>query len=261
MPHIPDQDRGYGYIPDVPAPEDLIYAASGISVPDAVDLEPLFRNAVEDQLTTSSCTANACVSNLEYLVAQLHKDDPNFSYPELSRLFAYWEARKVHGLHTVDRGSSIRACVDKLRTVGICEEALFPFDKGSVLSPPPRFAYDEANHHRVLKAERLSGLNDMLECLANGFPFVFGFQTYTESLAIARKTGVMPMPQGSRNGGHAVLAVGYDRPNKRFKIRNSWGTWWGADGYYTMPFEYVTSSQYSADWWTMQAVDWKTDVA
>lgn len=258
-PQTPDSDRGYGYIPDVPAAEDLVYAASGLDVPDAVDLRPLFKNAVEDQLTTSSCTANACVGNLEYLIAQLHKDEPDFAYPELSRLFAYWEARKVHNLHTADAGSSIRACVDRLRLVGICEEALFPFDKASVLSPPPRFCYDEAGHHRVLKAERLSSLNDMLESLARGFPFVFGFQTYTGSLADARTTGVMPMPKGSRSGGHAVLAVGYNLASKRFLIRNSWGTWWGADGYFTMPFDYVTGTQYSADWWTMQAVNWKTD--
>lgn len=257
-PHL---DRGMGYIPDVPAVEDFIFAASGVETPDAVDLRSGFLNAIEDQLQTSSCTANACVSNLEYLIAQLHRDDPDFSYPELSRLFAYWEARKGDGLQGIDRGSSIRTCVDRLRLVGICEEALFPFDDGHILAPPPSYCYDEASHHRVMKAERLSGLADMQECLASGFPFVFGFQTYTGSLATARKTGVMPMPSGSRSGGHAVLAVGYDKASQRFIIRNSWGTWWGADGYYTMPFEYVTNPNMSSDWWTMQAVDWRGDVS
>ena len=254
-------ERGMGYIPDVPAVEDLIFAASGVETPDSVDLRPGFKNKIEDQLQTSSCTANACVSNLEYLIAQLHKNDPDFRYPELSRLFAYWEARKADGLNTIDRGSSIRSCVDRLRTVGICEEALFPFDSQNILSPPPSYCYDEANHHKVLKAERLTTLDDMLECLAKGFPFVFGFQTYSGSMAAARATGVMPMPSGTRSGGHAVLAVGYDKATQRFIIRNSWGPWWGTNGYFTIPFEYVTNSNLSSDLWTMQAVDWTSDVS
>jgi C1A family cysteine protease len=261
MALIPDAERGLGYIPDVPAPEDLFYGAGGNEVPDNVDLRGGFRNKVEDQFRTNSCVANACVSALEYLIAQQHKDDPNFSYPELSRLFAYWEARKVHSLHTVDQGSSIRACVERLTQIGICEEALFPFAQHFVFTRPPEYCYAEAKNHRVLQYERLDGLGDMLDCLASGFPFVFGFQVYMGSMREGRMTGVMPMPKGRRGGGHAVCVVGYDKPSKMFIVRNSYGEAWGTNGYYLMPFDYVTDTKLSSDWWTLQALDWRTDAA
>jgi C1A family cysteine protease len=48
-------------------------------------------------------------------------------------------------------------------------------------------------------------------CLAEGFPFVFGFTVYEsfESQQVA-KTGVVQMAQAGEHsmGGHAVLAVG-----------------------------------------------------
>jgi C1A family cysteine protease len=55
-------------------------------------------------------------------------------------------------------------------------------------------------------------------------------------------------------GGHAVVAVGYDIKSRRFRVRNSWGTRWGVNGYFTMPFEYLTNSFLSADFWTIRAV-------
>ena len=59
----------------------------------------------------------------------------------------------------------------------------------------------------------------MKGCLADGFPFVFGFTVYDsfESAAVAR-TGVLQMPKPREGvvGGHAVLAVGYDDNIERF---------------------------------------------
>lgn len=251
---IPIDKRKWGYIPDVPASEDKVYSsvmAAG-ERPEVIDLSPRFRNAVEDQKRTASCSANACVSALEYLIALEHQDDPNYNYPELSRMFAYYNARKIRGLHTVDAGSVIRDCVDQLRAVGVCEEALWPFITTKVNNQPFKIAYSEAVKSKVGYAARLSSLDAMLDCLSQGYPFVFGFQVYSGSMTQAARTGVMPMPTGSRQGGHAVLAVGYDMRTRRFKIRNSWSRRWGNDGYYLMDFEYV-AGDLSTDHWTLRA--------
>ena len=86
---------------------------------------------------------------------------------------------------------------------------------------------------------------------------MFGFSVYEsfETDAVAR-SGEVPMP--GRNeallGGHAVAAVGYDQPRRRFIVRNSWGAAWGKSGYFTMPYEYLLDSGLSDDFWTVKLV-------
>ena len=99
----------------------------------------------------------------------------------------------------------------------------------------------------------LGKINYFLNCLADGYPFVFGFTVYesfeTEKV---KRTGIVPMPKKNERpvGGHAVLAVGYNQKQKRFLVRNSWGKAWGKDGYFTMPYEYLETQ--AADFWTIR---------
>ena len=87
---------------------------------------------------------------------------------------------------------------------------------------------------------------------------VFGFTVYesfeTEDVA---NSGEMPMPSPDEKclGGHAVVCVGYDDEIQRFIIRNSWGSGWGQNGYFTMPYEYLTNSGLAADLWTIKDVN------
>jgi C1A family cysteine protease len=98
-------------------------------------------------------------------------------------------------------------------------------------------------------------LNQLKTCLAEGYPFVFGFTVY-ESFHSAKVTqsGIVPFPSKNEKayGGHAVLAVGYDDAKKSFLVRNSWGPSWGANGYCWMPYSYLTSQYLSSDFWTIR---------
>lgn len=62
----------------------------------------------------------------------------------------------------------------------------------------------------------------------------------------------MPQPTERSVGGHAVLAVGYSDDDKRFIVRNSWGTGWGMQGYFSMPYDYLSNSSLSNDFWTIR---------
>ena len=97
----------------------------------------------------------------------------------------------------------------------------------------------------------------MKGCLASGYPFVLGFTVYQsfESDTVAQ-TGHAPMPGPNEQtiGGHAVLAVGYDDSQNWFIIRNSWGTGWGMQGYFTLPYDYLTNDNLADDFWTIRLV-------
>ena len=98
----------------------------------------------------------------------------------------------------------------------------------------------------------------MRECLAEGYPFVFGFSVYEafESEEVA-KTGRLNLPQRGEKqlGGHAVMAVGYDDGEQRALIRNSWGTDWGMKGYFTIPYDYISNDNLADDFWTLRALE------
>jgi C1A family cysteine protease len=98
-------------------------------------------------------------------------------------------------------------------------------------------------------------LNQLKSCLAEGYPFVFGFTVFDsfESETVTN-TGLLDMPKTSESshGGHAVMAVGYNDEVRRFIIRNSWGSNWGNRGYFTMPYEYLTNPDLSSDFWTIR---------
>ena len=98
----------------------------------------------------------------------------------------------------------------------------------------------------------------MLTCLAQGYPFVFGFSVYDSFLTdTVAQTGLVPMPGllEAQSGGHAVLAVGYDQKRRQFLVRNSWSNAWGLGGYCWMPFEYLSDPDLSDDRWQISLVE------
>ena len=78
-----------------------------------------------------------------------------------------------------------------------------------------------------------------------------GFQVYQSFMKIGAD-GVMPMPKPSERvvGGHAVLVVGYDDGKKAVLVRNSWGTKWGDQGYFWMPYAFIADENNADDFWT-----------
>ena len=243
------RNRGYGWVPDRPDQRDYLYKAIRpvVRLPEKVDLRE-FCSIVENQEALGSCTANALAGNLEYLD---HKIDDE--YDDVSRLFIYYNERVLEDTVDYDSGASLRDGIKTLRKQGACWEKTWPYLIEKFTRKPPLKCYKEAKKHQIESYHRIGALSEMLTCLAEGYPFVFGFTVYEsfQSQKVA-KTGVANMPRKKEKvlGGHAVLAVGYNQKQKRFIVRNSWGTKWGKNGYFTMPYEYLETL--SADFWTIR---------
>ncbi len=243
---------GYGWVPDLPDRRDFLYGAVRpvpAVLPPSVDLRSIC-SPVENQGQLGSCTANALVGALEFLE---RKDKVPFV--DLSRLFIYFNERVIEHSAKSDSGAMLRDGMKTLAKQGVCTEKKWPYVISKFRVKPNRACYKEASQHEITSYNRLVTLDEMRTCLAEGFPFVFGFTVYEsfESQQVAQ-TGLLPLPQPGEKqvGGHAVLAVGYNDSEKRFLIRNSWGADWGMQGYFTMPYEYLSDRNLSDDFWTIR---------
>lgn len=254
-----DPNHHYGWVPDLPDARDHLYAAPmavmAVLKPK-VDLSGGFPPAY-DQGQLGSCTGNAIAGAIQFARAAANpKQGPDF-IP--SRLFIYYDERVIE--HTVksDSGAQIRDGIKAVAKQGVCPEATWPYVITKFVDKPPPAAYTEAAKYKVISYSRLVQILTQLKgCLSAGNPFVFGFTVYDsfDTDAVA-KSGVVPMPDTSKEkvlGGHAVVAVGYDDATQRFLVRNSWGTSWGQNGYFTMPYAYLTDNNLSDDIWTIRMV-------
>ncbi|RPI06465.1 MAG: peptidase [Ignavibacteriae bacterium] len=250
--NIPPKKSRYGWIPDRPDQRDLLYSAIRpvLALPPRTDLRPKC-SAVEDQGNLGSCTGNALAGAIEFLQRR-----NGVTFFDASRLFIYYNERVIEGTVASDSGAMIRDGIKTLKNQGVCTETRWPYIIKDFMAKPNAACYKEALQRQITSYHRILTLDDMRTCLADGFPFVYGFTVYEsfETLEVAR-TGVVPMPQPAERavGGHAVLAVGYDDDQRIFLVRNSWGTAWGKNGYFTMPYEYLASRFLADDFWTIRS--------
>jgi C1A family cysteine protease len=223
-------------------PETITYF-NLVKSPTSVDLRSKIP-IVYDQGQLGSCTANALCYIYIYL-------DPTY-IP--SRLFLYYNERKIDGDIPNDLGSTLTTGIKALKTYGVCPEIDWTYNINKFTINPPSNAYTNGLNHKVIDAMRVNqSLADLKGCLTSGFPFVMGIMVYSsfESAAVAR-TGIVPMPNVKTEqllGGHAITCVGYDDTKQQFIMKNSWGTGWGDKGNFYLPYAYVTSPSLTSDIW------------
>jgi C1A family cysteine protease len=261
---MPHKIQRFGWVKDTPDPRDLLFTASPVvaakPLPKSADLRPGCP-PVYDQGQVGSCTANSIAGAFEFSQKKQMLTD---FMP--SRLFIYYNERAMEGTIGQDAGAQIRDGIKSVVKQGVPPESDWPYSENLsvVTSKPNSQAYTDALQHTVISYHRISSrtsaafLTLMKACLADGYPFAFGFTVYSafEGPEVA-KTGILKMPNKKKEevvGGHAVLAVGYDDKKKAILVRNSWGASWGLKGYFWMPYAYISDPKLASDFWTIRGV-------
>ncbi|MGZ4848604.1 MAG: C1 family peptidase [Halobacteriota archaeon] len=239
-------------------------------VPSAVDLRQ-WCSPVEDQKQLGSCTANAGCGLVEYFENKAYG-----TYVNASRLFLYKATRNL--MHeTSDSGGYLRETMKALVLFGVPPEDYWPYTDQDPdwNAEPPAFYYAFGERYRTVKYYRLDPpatpkdvlLDRIKTNLAAQLPIMFGFTVYS-SIRQAGADGKIPIPSPRETieGGHAIVAVGYDDATKiknasneettgALLIRNSWGPKWGDRGYGWLPYDYVLKGL-AVDWWSLVETEW-----
>lgn len=238
-------------------------------LPEHVDLS-FWCSPVEDQGSLNSCTANAAIALMEYFQKKSFG-----KYIDGSRLFLYKATRNLMQIEG-NVGTSIRSTMKAMALFGVPPEEYWPYQEDKVNEEPIPFCYAFAQNYQALKYFRLDAAgiqpNSLLvqikAILVAGIPCVFGFTLYHSIYDDSNPRGHIPFPheRDKAEGGHAVVAVGYDdyklikdadsnESKGALLIRNCWGTKWGEGGYGWLPYDYVLKGL-TADWWSLLSSEW-----
>lgn len=212
---------------------------------EEIDLRE-FCSPIEDQLNLGSCVSQSLVGNLEFL-----ENKKNQTYQDLSRLFVYYTTRLFECQEKKDSGSQIRDGIKVLKKYGVCLEPLHPYISQNYAVKPSDEAFNDAKNRVISSYYKIETLDEMLQCLNQGFPFVGGIKLYP-SFAESFENGIVPVPRVNELpvGKHAIMYVGFNLNEKYFLARNSWGTAIQMQGYFKIPFEYASQTE---DCWTIRS--------
>lgn len=242
-----------GYQRDLARPNtaEVVTDRSVESLPPTIDLRA-HCTAVEDQKTIGSCTANSAVGALEYL-RKKNGVDPS----DLSRLFVYYNTRRLKGTVDQDTGATIAECMAAVMAYGAPRADLWPYDdQVRWREEPPREVYENAALNEALQYARVSPGVGVLGSIAAEFPVNFGIFLPKIAYDIAGQTGAVPelteeQWHGEPAGGHAMLIVGYDLLSRLYLVRNSWGAGYGDGGYITIPFSVMDRGAPAEGFWVL----------
>jgi C1A family cysteine protease len=258
-------------IPAGAEPDKDIKKPGSLKIPESADLRK-WCSPVEDQGELGSCTANAAVSLVEYF-----EKKANNIYIDGSRLFLYKTTRNLLQKKG-DYGAYIRTTIMALVLFGVVPEKYWKYDVEKFEDEPDAFCYSFAQSYKTVQYFRLDlpkdnppekTLEQIKLSLAAKIPAIFGFSVYSTIYDASGNKGKIPFPceTDKFEGGHAVMAAGYDdgieivnssdgsKTKGAILIKNSWGKQWGDNGYGWLPYEYVLKGL-AVDWWTILENNW-----
>lgn len=242
----------YHWKADKPDTRDYKYTVTNKQQYNVIDLRR-YCTQIEDQGNLGSCTGQAIASAIELHNKRFNKTD------DISRLFIYYYEREILGTIHFDSGAYIRDGIKVCNKKGAPLEKFWPYNIKKFKDKPVTEAISDALKRRVTRYERVENHQGCLDAITNGYPVVIGFNVYSSfETPIVYSKGLMPYPNTKVErllGGHAVLLVGYDKSKEHYIVRNSWGKYWGDNGYFYMPFKVIQNPSMSGDFWVIKSVN------
>jgi C1A family cysteine protease len=219
------------------------------ALPPSVDLrQPWW--TIGDQEVTGSCVGWASTDGV--MRYHMHKAG-KLGDKELLSVRCTWiasretDANTAHATTFIEgAGTYLKTAMDVCRKWGVVPEKLLPFHISTFM-----YTGSEAAFYATAAQCRASGyfnlgkdLNQWRTWLASYGPILAGLSVdATWDNATATHGLLDTFQPNTVRGGHAVCIVGYTA-EKRFIVRNSWGTAWGDKGFGYASEAYINAAFY-----------------
>jgi len=249
-----------GCIPDVADARDAIKSPVGLPMDSAYvsEVPPRF---VINQGRAGSCAGCAAAHAIFILTGKTTKQQMRF-LP--AYLYIYYKVREMQGTVNSDTGSHLRNVMKVLKN-GVPE--LDFHDWGDYWRKKPSESAEKNAVFSIKGYERIRSGAKAADTVCQviggeGLPVIVGSGIYSNAMRIAGRSGVMPMPDWENDrylGGHAMTITGYKTgPDgaRSFQLLNSWGSRWGKNGYFWVPEEFITNSEFTFDMWSFSRQYW-----
>ena len=200
---------------------------------------------IYDQSNLGSCVSNAIASCINYY-------NPNINS---SRLYIYFNARANSSQDIIDdTGISVRDGCKSIYNYSVCNENMWPYNITQFSIMPTINCYVNTFKFNNLKYLSVNqDINSIKYALTSNNPIIFGINVYSSFLTQSvANTGIVPLPNTNTEilqGGHCVLMCGFNDTTKQIKCANSWGTKWGSNGFFYLPYSYILNPNLANDFW------------
>jgi C1A family cysteine protease len=135
-------------------------------------------------------------------------------------------------------GGSPGAASNYIRDTGLPDESVYPYTATNGACPNW-----QAPTNRISSWSYVTTSSPTADALKNALatygPLSTTMEVYSDFYAY--KSGVYSFTTGTRQGGHAILLVGYDDASQCFICKNSWDITWGDRGYFKIAYSEINS--------------------
>ena len=183
---------------------------------DIYDKNKNYFPEIVDQGNIESCVPT-CISTVYYYLTMKQSNHLKF---RISRLYLYYQFRKLYDDVKLDDGSTIRDCINILHKEGIVPEFLYPYIESKVFNNPTEFLEKYSRFCKCLGFENISR-KVIKQKLLLDYPVLCGIKLFDSVYSDkVKNTGIISYSDEYDKilGGHCIILVGFDDDKKYYKF-------------------------------------------
>lgn len=227
----------FGLIPSPPDERDYVVRqiAPAVELPASVRLD--YRFTIRNQGECPTCVGKAGAEMLS-----------TYKQKKLSALYLYTKCKELDGMPDLP-GTYPRVALKVLQKQGCCSDKLLPYIRCEQTPAITSEMDENAENFKIGSYARCYGLTDIKQALANNQLVMAAILVGDNFMSY--KADVVGKPTGNTHGYHAVILCGYDDEKRAFRGVNSWGRWWGEDGYFWLDYDVLSDRMAFPEAWAM----------